>query len=709
MDLALYDPTFGYYARAARRSGRAGDFFTSVDVGPLFGELLEVQIAEMASLLHTSDFNLQTFDLVEAGAGNGRLSADLLRAARRRDPGLYDALRLHLVEASAQARGDQAASLGDVASRLSSSSDSLPAAFEGVLIANELLDAFPVHQVVMREGGLRETYVSHQSSVISRQTAVGRSFQDRPGDPERVALQVTEAAPSTPALAAYLDRLGVTLEPGWRVEINLRAVDWIRDAARRLTRGFIILIDYGHEAAELYSATHSAGTLTTYASHQSTGPESPTPTWLQRPGEQDITSHVDFTSVRLAAEAAGLTTVGFLDQTYFLLGLLNAAGLRGFDEMKDRLALKTLLMPGGLGSTHKVMIFSKGVDAPDVAGLLLQDAGDVACGFKGVLGVLSVEGAIVTPIRHALVLTAGLGTRLRPLTDVRAKPAIPVAGVPLIRRIASWLAAQNVTELVLNLHHRPETLTSILGDGRDLGVRVRYSWEQPRVLGSAGGPRLALPIVGAERFVLVNGDTLTDVDLRRLSAAHASAAAEVTLALVPNREFLRYGGVRLNDRGDVVGFVRRGPAAAGSYHFIGVQIAEAAVFASLKPGEAAASIGGVYDALIESRPGSVHGFVCDAEFWDVGTIADYWRTSRAFEAGTPSTVEAGASRGGVHATARVTRSILWDHVSVGADAVVDRCIVTDGVAIPATAVYTDAVLTCAADGTIRTTPLIVEP
>ena len=383
MDLALYDPAFGYYARAARRSGRAGDFFTSVDVGPLFGELLEVQIAEMASLLHTSDFKLETFDLVEAGAGNGRLSADLLRAARRRDPGLYDALRLHLVEASAEARGDQAASLGDVASRLSSSSDSLPVAFEGVLIANELLDAFPVHQVVMREGGLREIYVSHQSSVIGRQSRSGEPLKPHarlPTDDSRLTtddwrrktedwrLMTDERPPSTPALAQYLDRLGVTLEPGWRVEINLRAVDWIRDAARRLTRGFIILIDYGHEAAELYSATHSAGTLTTYASHQSSGPESPTPTWLQRPGEQDITSHVDFTSVRLAAEAAGLTTVGFLDQTYFLLGLLNAAGLRGFDEMKDRLALKTLLMPGGLGSTHKVMIFSKGVDAPTLQG-----------------------------------------------------------------------------------------------------------------------------------------------------------------------------------------------------------------------------------------------------------------------------------------------------------------------------------------------------
>src|SRR4029450_3881014 len=128
--------------------------------------------------------------------------------------------------------------------------------------------------------------------------------------------------PSTPALQEYLDALGVQLEPGWRVEINLRAIDWIRDAARRLRRGFIVLIDYGHEARDLYSASHSAGTLTTFARHRSAGPESSgAPPWLRDPGDQDITSHVDFTSVRAAAEAEGMTTIGFLDQTYFLLGL----------------------------------------------------------------------------------------------------------------------------------------------------------------------------------------------------------------------------------------------------------------------------------------------------------------------------------------------------------------------------------------------------
>src|SRR5438128_12573924 len=96
-------------------------------------------------------------------------------------------------------------------------------------------------------------------------------------------------------------------------------------------------------------------------------------------------------------------------------------------------------------------------------------------------------------IRYALLLAAGLGTRLRPLTDVRARPAIPVAGEPMIRRIIGWLAENGVRSIVLNLHHLPETLTAVVGDGSDLGASVRYSWEQPLVLGSAGGPRLALP------------------------------------------------------------------------------------------------------------------------------------------------------------------------------------------------------------------------
>src|SRR5712692_6030316 len=184
--------------------------------------------------------------------------------------------------------------------------------------------------------------------------------------------------------------------------------------------------------------------------------------------------------------------------------------------------------------------------------------------------------------RSALVLAAGLGMRLRPLTFARAKPAIPLAGEPLIRRILRWLASHQVTDIVVNLHHLPETIAAAVGDGSDLSVAVRYSWEQPRVLGSAGGPAQALPLVDAGCFFIVNGDTLTSVDLPRLAAAHQKSGARVTLALVPNRQPQRYGGVRVDANGRVVGFVPRG-SRIESFLFVGVQLVEADVFRSLRP------------------------------------------------------------------------------------------------------------------------------
>jgi SAM-dependent MidA family methyltransferase len=134
----------------------------------------------------------------------------------------------------------------------------------------------------------------------------------------------------------------------------------------------MILIDYGHEARELYSPGHAGGTLTTFARHAMAGAEAggAAPPWLRHPGDQDLTAHVDFTSVRIAAEAEGLTTIGFLDQTYFVLGLLPALEADTVNAMplKERLALRTLLMPGGLGSTMKVLILGKGVGRPALRG-----------------------------------------------------------------------------------------------------------------------------------------------------------------------------------------------------------------------------------------------------------------------------------------------------------------------------------------------------
>lgn len=298
----------------------------------------------------------------------------------------------------------------------------------------------------------------------------------------------------------------------------------------------------------------------------------------------------------------------------------------------------------------------------------------------------------------ALVLTAGLGTRLRPLTFVRAKAAVPIAGEPLVRRIAAWLATAGITDLVLNLHHLPATITSVVGDGSDLGVRVRYSWEHPVVLGSAGGPKRALPILGAKMFLIVNGDTLTDVDATELVAAHARSEALVTLALVPNREHLKYGGVLLDAQSRVTGFASRGSAAAGSYHFVGVQAASAAAFDSTPADEPTSSIGGAYDRLVASHPGAVRGFVTNAAFWDVGTVADYWSTSAAF-----TTNGARHGRGvRIHPTARVNGSILWDDVEVGAGAVLEECIVADGVVVPPGVHHRRAALVGAERGLIVT-------
>jgi mannose-1-phosphate guanylyltransferase len=313
-------------------------------------------------------------------------------------------------------------------------------------------------------------------------------------------------------------------------------------------------------------------------------------------------------------------------------------------------------------------------------------------------------------IRHALVLAAGLGTRLRPLTAVRAKPAIPVAGDPIVRRIARWLSGCGVADLVVNLHHLPETIARVLGDGSDLGARVRYSWEQPVVLGSAGGTRLALPMLEADTFFIVNGDTLTNVDLGQLAAAHEASSApggSVTLALTPNRDPARYGGVRLDGQSRVLGFVGRG-SAAESFHFIGVQAASAGVFRSLPENRVLGSIGDVYDRLIASRPGSIRGFVSDAAFWDIGTVADYIATCQHFQAFQALETEtpAASARSGIDAAACVTHSIVWDDVEVGAKAKLDTCILTDGVRVPVGAVYRRTILMRGARGAVEAVPLV---
>ena len=307
----------------------------------------------------------------------------------------------------------------------------------------------------------------------------------------------------------------------------------------------------------------------------------------------------------------------------------------------------------------------------------------------------------------ALILTAGLGTRLRPLTDVRAKPAIPVAGEPLVRRIARWLAAGGVTDIVLNLHHRPETIAATMGDGSDLGARVRYSWEQPAVLGAAGGPRQALSIVGADTFLLINGDTLTDVDLADLADAHHGSGARVTLALVPNREPLRYGGIRLDPGGRVTGF----PVVAkptGRITSSGCRWFGPMRLRSAGADQPAASIG-AYDRLIDREPARRDPRVrvrCHV----LGR--GYGRPTTGPRRGRSSTLDRMKPARSAGASASIqphawSRSILWDDVDVPRDVVLDECLVTDGVRLPAGATYRRTILLRGPDARLNAVPLCV--
>lgn len=305
---------------------------------------------------------------------------------------------------------------------------------------------------------------------------------------------------------------------------------------------------------------------------------------------------------------------------------------------------------------------------------------------------------------RALILAAGLGTRLHPLTTARAKAAVPVNGEPLVRRVITWLAGQHVRDLVVNLHHLPGSIAAVVGDGADLGVRVRYSWETP-VLGSAGGPRHALPLLldgdRHGRFLLINGDTLTDMDLAPLIEAHRASGALVTMALIPNPRPEFYGGVLVRE-GRVTGFARPGalPPGAESFHFIGVQVAEGRAFSSLPDGVPAESVMGLYPELLARDPGSVAACTLDAAFKDIGTPADYLSTS----------LELVACEGerligrdvSLAPSAMVQRTAIWDRVTVGAGTRLEECVVCDDVQVPDGRQYRRVALVRYQGGAVRT-------
>lgn len=354
MAACLYEPGLGYYTSAGRKVGAEGDFYTSSNVHRVFGRLICRELRRMWENLGSP----ASFEAVEVGAGNGRLARDIMDAAADLSSSFYAALTYRLVEAEPSLELAQREMLGEHAPKaVWSSSDQFSRAefsVTGCILSNELIDSFPVHLVEMTRDGLREIYVS----------AVNGDF-----------MEISDT-PSDPRLEQYLKSDGVVLHEGQRAEVNLAAAGWLAAAAKVLERGFILTIDYGFVADELYAPSRRNGTLLCYYRH--TIEENP----YIRLGRQDMTSHVDFTGLSLAGEKLGLHTVWFGEQYRFLMGtgmmeeimaLEEAAGSEE-EKIKNRLSLKKLILPdGGMGDTFKVLVQSKGVDEPSL--LCMRDWG----------------------------------------------------------------------------------------------------------------------------------------------------------------------------------------------------------------------------------------------------------------------------------------------------------------------------------------------
>ena len=246
---------------------------------------------------------------------------------------------------------------------------------------------------------------------------------------------------------------------------------------------------------------------------------------------------------------------------------------------------------------------------------------------------------------------------------------MPLGGRTLIERVLGWLVTEHIGQVVLNLHHLPESICGVVGDGAHLGLSVKYSWESP-VLGSAGGPRHALPLLDADEFLIVNGDTLCPTSLAPILAAHRATGADVTMAVVPNPDRDHYNGIVAAADGCVTSFIQRGHTA-DSWHFVGIQVVKASVFASLPDNVPAETVSGIYRERVQRGGGQVFVFPVDAPFFDIGTPRDYMTAADALVP-ADEFIAPGAE---VSSQARLTGTLVWPGSAVGQGAMLDGCVV----------------------------------
>jgi SAM-dependent MidA family methyltransferase len=337
MSAALYDPEHGYYGSAKAGIGREGDFYTSVSAGPLFGRMLARQFAQMWEHLGRPT----QWTLVEQGAHNGDLAADVLEALRTQAPACFDATQLFIVEPLACYRSIQQEKLAPYRRQASWFSDSLSLpSFTGIHYSNELLDAFPVHRLQRGTDEWQELRV----------TNAGETFGWVPvpiDDPE-----LSRAAKQLPGV-----------QEGFCMEVSLGHSSWVESLWDKMDQGWVLAFDYGMTADELAAPHRKDGTLSAYRNHQ----RQPDP--LAAAGELDLTAHVNFTAIARDALELGWTLEGYTDQHRFFTGLAPLHFRELIEpmtpaEQKERLAFRTLAHPQMMGAQFKVFCLGRNLPGP---------------------------------------------------------------------------------------------------------------------------------------------------------------------------------------------------------------------------------------------------------------------------------------------------------------------------------------------------------
>ncbi|MFV5686112.1 class I SAM-dependent methyltransferase [Flavobacterium sp. GB2R13] len=345
MEMVLYYPELGYYNSEKDKIGAEGDFYTSANLNAAFGAMIGRQIEEMWQILEKKPFKI-----VEFGAGTGLLCHDILDYLKN-NSSLYDSLSYCIIEKSSSMREIQKKHLHEKVSWYNSIHEI--SEINGCILSNELIDNFSVHQVIM-ENELKEVFVDYKENFIEI------------------------LKPAKKELTDYLTTLKVKLPERFRTEINLEAVSWIKDVSQSLQKGYVITIDYGSLSAELYSKRRSCGTLLCYYKHQKN--DNP----YQFIGQQDITTHINFSAIAHWGAQYGMDCCGIVDQAQFLLALgikeyqnsaLNNNPTNLAQAMQESIINYRLLID--MGMKFKVLIQQKGVPEHPLSGLKFLNSSKV--------------------------------------------------------------------------------------------------------------------------------------------------------------------------------------------------------------------------------------------------------------------------------------------------------------------------------------------